>query len=160
MPVAPTGMISLPLSYLRATLAASETFQTLAGAADAAAALAHIKLIEGPPTSIAVVGLEQGFTRTASSGGARSYFEGDVGLELILRIAVADGATDADAFYTGMNTAGAIQKEMEALAGTAGYLDITAMTLKEGPARPFESERATIGDFIQCIWSVRAGEGV
>jgi hypothetical protein len=43
---------------------------------------------------------------------------------------------------------------MEALAGTAGYLNITSITVENGPARPGSDEEQTIGDFYQVLYRI------
>lgn len=156
MPVVPTEMISLPLHYLRLMVADSATFRTWVGAADQAEALARLYLNKetAPIKPFGVTAWDSNWGREATSGGARNYFEQAGDLMLMFEDDVAAGLSEADAYYTFTNTVGAILAEMEALAGTAGYLNITSITVENGPARPGSDEEQTIGDFYQVLYRI------
>lgn len=153
--VTPTGLYSLPLHYLRLTLAGSSTFQGWVGAANASEALAYIYAVSvaGDATvPFATVDWWENFSRGKIGTGAYFALQGD--LMLVIRGPRDTDATVADAAYTFLNKVGAILGEMEALAGAAGYLDITGFEQVEGPASPTEDEIKTHGDFYQVIYRV------
>lgn len=156
MPVTPTGMISLPLDHMRKTIADSAAFRTWVGAADQAAALAKVYPVLTTATTppFAVVDWAENFRRLKVAGGTRNFFRQEGDLTVLFRGAVNAAHDDADAAYTFLNTVGAILAEMEALAGTAGYLDITGITLVDGPSRPLEDEKQSFADFYQAIYRV------
>ena len=156
MTVTPSGMLSLPLNYLKLTLAASSTFQAMVSAADAAAALAFIHPVqtdEQPP--FAVLDWDPGWRRTAIAGGSRNVFQQDGTLTLLLR-AMIDGEHDEEeAAYTFINDVGDIIADMEELAGTAGFLNITTISITDGPSRPTADEVTALGyDFYEIILSI------
>lgn len=159
MPVAPTGMISLPLDYLRLTLADATAFRTWVGAANQAAALAKIYPIQkasytSADLPLAVVDWAENFRRVKNAGGSRNWFEQEGDLSVIFRGAVNPAHDDADAAYTFLNSLGAILSEVETLAGKPGYLNITAISLQDGPSRPNEDEAKELGDFYQAVYRV------
>jgi len=162
MAVAASGFVSKPLGYLRTTLAASSTFQTWTGAADATEALDYIYVVSTPTDDaddeanvpdapFALVDWGEDFARTAEADGARNHFVLSGSLALLLRGAVDADHDDADAAMTFLNAVGGIMADLEALAGTAGYLDIREMSFIERPARPGTDEAQTHGDFYQVI---------
>lgn len=159
MPVAPSGHLSLPLSYLRATVAGSASFRVWVGvdADDAAGALARVYPFQTGAATVrpfAVVEWARSYTRKRRAGGSRNWFEASGALLLTFRETLTE-ADPADAGFAFGNQVGAIIEEMEELAGTAGYLDIQESRLVEGPWRPEEDEVKAIGyDFFQCSWEV------
>lgn len=220
----PTGLVSLPLQYLRKTIAASSTFQGWVGAAEALESV-HTRLVQvakaeanlaseqvasidvkergsgytsapavtvhgngtgatatasisgGVVTSItvnnggsgytkasvevavptmpfAIADWAENFARVLESQGLRNYFAQDGDLIMLFRAAVDPSHTEQEAAFAFTNKIGAIIKEMEEKAGTAGYLDITEIALADGPQRPDEDEKATVGDFYQVVYRV------
>ena len=156
MSVAPSGMFSKPLHNLRLTVAGSSNFQTWVSAGNATAALARVYPIFSTSYTLpmAAVDFAENFQRSMHAGGARNWFTQEGDLALLFRGSVNAAHDEADAAYTFLNTIGAVLSDMEALAGTAGYLNIISMILDEGPQRPLEDEKATIGDFYEVIFRV------
>jgi len=160
MAVSPSGLFSLPVDYLRKTIAGSSTFRTLTGAADAAAALAFAHAFEVTGASLddpffAVVEYGTDWARNRHAGGTNNFFEQESGLHVWFHQTIAQ-ADEVDAMLAFTNSIGAILSEMEQLSGTAGYLDIRATRLIEGPFRPEEDEAAsqTYGDFFRILFAV------
>ena len=164
MTVTPSGFLSLPLGYLRLSLAGTEAetaFQAWVGAVDAEAALDLIVVCaDSDPTSglgnFAAVTWDVGLERRRESGGARSHFAGSGALRLLLHERIDPAHTEAEAAFAFLDSAGAILAQLEQLAGTAGYLDIEAVTLVSGPARPTEDQEATLagGAFYEAEWRI------
>ena len=153
--ITPAGLYSLPLHYLRLTLAGSATFQGWVGAANAAEALSYIFVnwatgATTPP--YATVDWWDNFGQEKIATGA--FFEGTGDLQLLIRGPRDTNATLSDAAYTFSNKLGAILAEMAALAGSPGYLDITGFQQVSGPASPTEDEIATHGDYYQAVYRV------
>lgn len=150
MPVTPTGPLSEPLEYLRASLAASATFQTLVGAANATEALDAIYYHAPPPPAdgseytpeylsafrpCAVVSYpESGIgesSHVATGSGFGFTRSGRVIVQLWGNATLdEDGKYDpsTDALTWG-NAVGGIISDIEAVAGVAGYLAIETMTV-------------------------------
>lgn len=155
----PAGIFSLPLSYLRATIAGSSSFQTLVGALNAAAALSSIYYVSAPGGTsppYAVVDWGRSARWTSGRDGVRNWFDSEGELLVLLRAAVSDGTDSAqgDDALAFMNTAGAIASELLELTGQPGYLDVT--TLEHGqPERPTEDLARQVGDFHQILFTVR-----
>lgn len=139
---APTGMYTLPLHYLKLTLAGSPNFQDWVGAADEIEALDYIHKVEKagdltPP--FAVVDWGENINRMQSAGGAHNYFVEHGDLYMLFRGAIdATHAADtaADVF---LNVISSIVDDMEGLAGRAGYLNISGTTMQKAQ-RPGEDE--------------------
>ena len=158
MAVVASGVLSLPLKYLRDTLAASASFQAWVGAADASAALAKILVVAGTTTgNYAVVDWADNWQREATAFGARNHFEQTGDLGVLLMQGTIGGRPEDEAAWTFLNTIGAIVAEMEALAGTPGYLDIRRFGFISRPRRPETDEAQTDGDFYEAILRVEYG---
>jgi len=163
----PSGHLSLPLKYLRDTVAASSTFQGGVGAANAeeAAEKVYYVAVSGPEADFAVVDWEANYARRAEAGGSRNWFEGEGDLVLVLRAAVSSEDDAGTAAIKFQNWVGGVLADMEELAGTAGYLDIRAFELMDQPARPETDEKqakknaggALVGDFYQVAYRVVFG---
>lgn len=157
MAVEPTGLFSLPIHYLRLTIAGSETFQAWVGAEDAAGALDSVHIValrSGFTLPFAVIDWTKSFTRTKLAGGVRNHFEQAGDLALIFRAAVDSEHSDAEAAYTFLNEVGAIVEEIEELAGQAAYLNINGIYLEDGPYRPGEDEEQTSGDYYEIVFRI------
>ena len=157
MAVAPTGIASLPLKYLRDSLAECASFQTWTGAANAAAALAFVHYVGTTTLTLPVAFVSWGGDARwrMNAGGVRNHTEQEGDLELVLRGAVST-STDAgepDESMTLMNLAGAVIAELLLLAGTGGFLDIVGISHGE-PMRPRKAA-TTASDFVQVTLSVR-----
>lgn len=155
MTVSPSGNLSLPLKYLRDTIAGSSTFQTWTSSANAAAALAHVYILVAASdytNPCAVVEWESA-RWDLESRGTRNMFEQSGGLRIIFQDAISESA-ESDAAYDFTNNVGAILADMMVLAGTAAYLDIISMSM-DSPKRPDEDERQTLTtDVYQAFVSV------
>ena len=129
-------------------------------------ALAFIHKVETtsftPP--FAVVDWGENILRSDYAGGSHNWFLQAGDLVIIFRIAINaehSSATAADVF---MNRIGRIITDMEALAGTGGYLNITE-TEASRPQRPNEDEIKNavdsdgnlIGDYYQIEIIVKYG---
>lgn len=109
MAVSPSGIISLPLSYLRTSISASTNFQTWTGTADAAAALSRIHIVEvipakgtatitsGAVASIAVTVAGTGYTSaptvTITGDGASATATASVSGGAVTTFTVGAGGT-------------------------------------------------------------------
>lgn len=156
MAVTPAGMVSLPLHYLRLSIADSAAFRTWVGASTQAEALARIYINrETTPTRpFAVVAWDRNWSREAISGGGRNYFEQRGDLMLMFEDDIADGLDEADAYFTFTNTVGAIIEDIEELAGQAGYLNVVSIAVENGPARPTEDEKQETSDYYQALYRI------
>lgn len=153
----PTSIVSLPLQYLKATIAASAAFQGLVGAANEAAAMAFVHIVSVPGTvspPYAVVDVMTG-TWEARAGGTRKFFEQFGTLEFQLRAAISDSsdAEQGNEAVDFLNTAGEILEDMLQLAGTPGYLAITGAR-HALPARPTREARRGVTDFYELVFQV------
>jgi hypothetical protein len=127
MPITHEGSHSLALLYLRATLAASARFQSLVSADDATEAAESIYDFEAlddgaeePPR--ATLNLD-GEPESPQTGLNNWICRGP--FVITLEYLVDDELTDREAKLQLLNNVGVIQKEMQALANTSGYLSIT-----------------------------------
>lgn len=157
MPVVPTGIFSLPLFYLRASISESPTFQTWTESANAEEALEHIFPVatESPDFPLCLIDWADNFKRGIVAGGSRNFFKQTGDLTMIFQNAVDPVHGEADATYDFLNNVGAIISEMEAFAGQAGYLDIQSFALESGPTRPKIEEMESTGrDYFQIVFNV------
>ena len=173
MATAPTGELSLPLHYLRLSLADSAAFRTRAGAANQAEALAHIFRDALPPPAagdqytlaelqayrpicLVFVSPQAGFMTSqigvggssfnfASSGKLAAYFEQDVAAEIT--------GDPEEVSLQFLNALGGILSDVLGVAGQAGYLAVTDLQLLLGPMRSNEDEHKTVGN---CVWALLA----
>lgn len=153
----PTGMLSLPLSYLRDALADCAAFQAWTGAANATEAKGSIAYVSAPSSldlPFAVVGFGPSDHALRGRGGLRNAFDssGDLRLDFWGSVASSDLADEGDEALGFLSTVGAILGELLELAGQAGYLDIVGVSVGE-PMRPAEEEAQTSGDFhlLRCV---------
>jgi len=164
-PGTPTGLASLPLHYLRHTVAGSASFQAGVGVGNETQALEHVYAVSAGPRDLpwALVDWGPDFAREKVAGGSRNFFDQAGVLALVFRAAVESSDTDSEAAYRFMNTVGAVVADMEQLAGLPGYLNITGIVLAGGPRRPSEDEVAgavdddddlLIGDFYEVVYGV------
>jgi len=151
--VTASGGISLPLKYMKDTIAASSNFQTWVSAASAAAALAYIHVVVAPSgytLPCAVVEWEAGMHWPKVSGGQQNFFDQSGKITVLFQEAIVQ-STEENAAFAFTNTLGAIVDDIQAIAGQATYLNIDDIVL-ETIARPDEDERQTVGtDFYQSM---------
>ena len=137
----PDGVLSRPLHYLRETIAASETFRNWVGATtgteeeNLAAARLRVAIIRDSSGQLPIVTIGHGdqFGKQQIAGGLHNHLRLAGSLSMTIDAAVAAGDTDEIAAYKFENKVGAILDEMEAVAGTGGYLDISGWEIKDGP---------------------------
>ena len=161
MTVAATGSQSKALENLRAMVAASSSFQTLVGAADADAAKAHVYLtaVADPvaskrPFALVRQVLEGGF-RYDSLGLDTSYGYRESGsLDLIFAVdtPAAYQANEGNAQTYMLNTVEAIIEDLMALSGYT-HLLIRGLTMDIGPIHSHRAEDASEGDYwlLRCL---------
>jgi len=159
----PAGRLMLAQNYLKATLAASATFQTWVEAEDATEALGSIHHDGLPdPTDP-----DKGYTAaeltalrpyaliwTQEQAGfslARTAYEtwqesGRLKLLLIQDVPAAIATDIAEADLRWKNTIGQIIDDLAALAGGAGYLAIARIDLDDGPFRLVPDKQPEQGD--------------
>lgn len=157
MAVSPSGMLSLPVDYLRSTVAASSTFQTWTGTANAAAAKARVHLGRAAANAthpLACVGFSNGFRRFSDD---LDVWQQDNVLELMFRNDFSSSLNEADAYYTFANQIGAIMADMEAIFNDAGYLDVFDWNIVDGPARTDDNDEQVMGYFFEVIIECRYG---
>lgn len=160
--VTPSGNISLVYDNAINLVAGSATFRTQVGAADAAAAKAFIYLDRADDDFdrtkwVCVVEQAPGWKYEWKGGGSRNYFSMDPSINFIFQAPITDNLSRMDARYEFTNPMGAIIDEMAALAGTAGYFNVTGWDPLNGPQRPTDEERKSSGyDYYQWIWNATA----
>ena len=158
MATTPSGRLSLPLHYLRLTLADSATWRTRIGVSTQAASLAKIHYIRVAGASvtspIAVVEWVEGpkFTGATDSITSAGYDQNGM-MRLIIQETVS-GTGEADQFNNFANWIGATIADMLVLSRQAGYLNIIDLDTQNGPQRPSEEEQQTLGDTYQQIMHI------
>ncbi len=161
MAVTPAKHLSLPLSYARASIAASATFQALGGWANEAAALPFVYVTEKPDPTVAnlpmaVVDWDDAYTRIADARGAQEEFLADGAILFQLLDKLTGGDSLQDEVYRFMNAAAGVIEDMEALTGQNGYLDFTESTIADGPWKPMLDEKDSRG-FDYWVITYRLG---
>jgi len=162
----PATVENLPLYYLQQTVAACSTFQSWVGAAnkaEAAESVLWVETLTKPSTSnYALVRWADGEERARDAGGTRSHFIQNGELVLLFRSNITADTAMEGASKAFTNKTGEIRIEMEELAGTAGYLDITRTAQLEPVRRPSKDEMqnntwadgTAVGDFLEKVYSV------
>lgn len=157
--MASTGSYSLPLENLRILVANSSTFQTWVGAIDATAALARIYKI-----AKAEAGLVRPFCMVDHESTSKTKiaepntFEPSGALRLFFEDVPDDSDASNEAIIEAFtNEVGGIIDDMEALAGTDGFLMATGFNESSPPTRYQRSKSQSEGDIIQCSWFVDWG---
>jgi len=166
----PAGALSLPVYHLQTLVCASGTFQALVGVTSGteaeriAAARAHcyrIAVDEPIPAKrpFALVTQHEDWSQESEAGGTGHAYTGSGTLYVRFEVDVADADQDdhAAAYQTFANTVGTIIAEMQALAGTAGYLSVHAVELAGPIQRSGPDERASEGDYHEAYLLVRWG---
>ncbi|MDE2100765.1 MAG: hypothetical protein KGL39_26200 [Patescibacteria group bacterium] len=133
MPVTPTGIIALPLYYAALTLAQSSTLQTLLGQVDATSALTKIFYGEtdenaaGDERPRVLIDLIDDFARAKLD---TTSWIGTGTIEALFEIptpTLYQGESNRrDARIWFYDQVGQILADVEALAGSAGYLNVIA----------------------------------
>lgn len=183
MPIAPSGILSLPLGHLRALVAASSSFQTWTGTASAALAAARVHLCDLPKPSsneeytkaelaayypCAIVDF---FHSQRGFGGEAFVWDKEVelgwvdsgvlSLDFVELVDEDDAVSPADTLLAFTNDVGAVIEAMVALSGTStdstSYLTIHRLELFQGPYRTDQSQHANIGDQNRIQFKVHWG---
>lgn len=141
------------IDYAAAMLAASTNFQTLVGAASAAAARASIVETENGSAKAkpyALIHTER-FSEEQLAQGVYGH-RGEV--VAVIHTANTSGDTDPEVHRRLRNLGGLIRADMLALVGSAGYLSHCTIDL-EGPIRKDESgaDRGTGQILLTIKWS-------
>ena len=161
MVVAATGSQGKALENLQSLVAASSSFQGLVGAADAAAAKAHIYLTAAAspiaakrPFAMVRQVLENGFGYEAVGLGSSHDYREFGRLELLFAIDTPAGraANEGNAEAAFLNIIEPVLEDMDVLAG-AGYLAVRGLTVDIGPVHSHEAEDASEGDYwlARCL---------
>jgi len=149
MPVAATGMFSLPVENARLLLAQSATWQSLTGAADEDEAYDFIYLDRAPDSAeypIALVILSDDYAARAYAAGSPYLFatSGTISIhfEMVIPEEYQGVANWNDASMDMRNKMGAICQECLDLANVDGNLFIESASMPEGPILVEISQRA------------------
>ena len=156
MAVSPTGPLSLPLGHLKTLLGASGTFASWIGSS-------HVRFVEVTaaedkdlrPWALIDQGADWERTKFAADAG-RLRGGGSLMLRVLADVPAehADDAGDAQFWFT--NQLGAIVQEIEELAGSDAYLNVTGINLVE-LERADETVANTEGDYLTALFEVSWG---
>jgi hypothetical protein len=145
----PSGSVSLIIENTRLILAASATFQAMVGAENPGEARASIlyPIVDATDYArpCAILWFGDGEHPLIGRGLHSEFGErARVGcrIERTIDAADDDAGEENDAYLVFANIIGAILSEIEALAGTATYLDITSIRIADLPRTPLEDESA------------------
>ena len=165
----PTGSMGLAQQHLANMIADSAAFRAWVGAADQAEAFGSIYQDALPPGGTDLADLQAlrpfalvwtdpqlGFNKQFAAGGAARWHtaSGVIGVYFEAEIDAADASDPAEAGVKFKNVIDAIQSEMDAINGQAGYLGYDEIRKVEGPTRSDEDDRPTQGDFLFLVWQV------
>lgn len=152
----PSGIMSLPLAHLQTLIAASATFQSWVGAADAAAAKNSIHLINVPDTVLTRPFALIGFGEKWKAQKTAEFFHdkrGELFLVFEADVAEIDQASEADAVFAFMNQVGAVISHMLSMAGNNGYLNVIEAEMLAPPVR-ITSEDNEFEDYYTVEFTV------
>lgn len=161
--VAPTGIVSAGIGNMRTLLSESANFQTWVGAASALLALDSIYLIEGPADSasrpFAAIGPAGEFEGDSIAGGVLNQYAFSDTVEILFEEDAAPGLNEPDAYFTFVNTLGAIFADLINPTDTDSFMNITKFSFSFDPARTAEEERQTGGDTMTAVavFALRSG---
>lgn len=153
MPVTPSGMLSLPLANLRTALSNCTAFQTWVGAANAAAALAYISLVEKGSSltgKFAVIDDGTKYSGERLTSGATFHEEGSLALIFQGNVHTDYATSEVDAQMEFTNSVGAILEELITYCGNnSNVFNIAKFSKIFGPWRSDDEERNAGNDYIQ-----------
>lgn len=153
MPVTPAGMLSLPLANLRTALSRCVAFQTWTGAANEAAALAYISLVEKGSSltgKFAVVDDGTEYTGESITSGATFHEEGSLALIFQGNVHTDYANSEVDAQLEFTNAIGAILEELITYCGNnRDVFSISKFSKIFGPWRSDDEERNADNDYMQ-----------
>ena len=162
MIVTPAGILSDPLYLMANLLAQSANFQAWTGAANAAAALALVHIIEPDDGAVAhplaVVNWKNIRWNAIASGTAFQFASSGL-IEVLLESPVDPSQIDlsADPAYAFTNAVGGIVADLLALAGQSGQLYMTGLSIDEPPSRVPEGYLGDVGDYFQIRLTAQWG---
>lgn len=157
-----TNIIWGPVENLRTLIASSASFRTLVGAADAAAAKAHIYCPSIPAESVLSARpfamIDQGSAWQVNRiSEIASRYSGSLFMLLEADVNTTTYPTDEAAAKWFYKLAGDIINEMLALAGADGQLNVTDVTVRDGPSRISKVDQQEMGDFFQVVFELTWG---
>lgn len=150
--ILPEGILAEPLARLRAMVAGSAGWQAWTGAADADEAATSVHLLEAPreaATPLCLIDFADGFERRRLSITNGKPFAQRGALVAYFRDAVAADHDPVEAAYAFANRLGAVWRDLELSAGTAGALPATLITLAAAPRRS-PSDRRGHADLFEA----------
>lgn len=154
--VVPAGILSLPLSRLRNMLADCPAWRTWCGAANAAAALEFISIVdrENASGTFAIVDLPDEFESQMEAAGAQNLLYDRGSLMLIVQADVPaeyagrERQDEINAALDFSNNLGAVLGELGDRAGTADFLNIDRIRLMSpGIQRVDRKFKESLGDY-------------
>ena len=154
MPVTPTGPISKILDHAETLFAISATFQSCTGAIDADAAKAFIHLVEvstdddSPPTRPMMIIEHDSYESERVAGGATNTYAHSGTITVWIEHVISE-ADEVDASHDFTNKVGAILQEIQDLAGSGTYLNVTNWDWLERPTRA-EDDAGAVTDLYIC----------
>jgi len=150
----------LPLTNLRTLLAASSTWQAWVAAANAAAAAERVHLVTVDaaeaqrPFAVVMPGDE--WARESVAGGTANCFlaNGTLNLAIEADVPAEYAGSHADAAVWFLSKVGAIISEMEDLAASGTYLNVTGIKQLDAIGRSPKSEQKSDGDYFEITFTV------
>ena len=165
MTVAGTGAICLPLENLKTLLANCAAFQTWTSTADATAAAARIALFAEAasgrtlPDSVIFWGADNDIGSNKIAGGAGNSYDrqgtADIFFTSDIATTYADYEDTLDELMVAfLNDVGGIMDDMDELAGTDEYLNVTGWQKVSGPTRSGkeETEEPLVQIVMRVMW--------
>ena len=153
MPTTATGPFAGPLYNLQELICASAAFRTQVGAASAAAARAYVYWLDGNPaanvTSWAWIKLREGWQGEFKGEGA---FWNVMPLQIVFQRPDVKTDDEKERQIKFWNWIGTVIAEMQALAGTGTYLNVSSFTLND---HTLADPRDDAGLFQQALFDVR-----
>lgn len=158
----PAGNLSKMLSNLRTLVAASSTFQTWTGSADATEALDHVYYLTAPKNAskpLAMVSLtpmpSEYFKMHAAGTSNKMHIKSRMLLTVVDDLNTP--ADPADSYVHYLNHVGGVLDDMTTLAAQGGYLAVTGVDLLEAPWLLHKDEQAQLGDIFRSKWLLEVG---
>lgn len=161
MPVSAANFLSLAVDGVRDALSQSATFQTWTGTVSAGAAKLRALPVESLTTETLphATLLAVDCARERDVGGAGSLWSGDVVVSVLFRETISQSDT-TDAYYSFMNSLGAIWAEVEAQAtARTRYADIRTVRMARPAQRPDfqEANASSVTQFYEAILEFTVG---
>lgn len=163
MAVSPSGGITKPFDHMRTLLADCDAFQTWVNETTAADAKTHVGIFHADEADITlphcVVRWPGGFNMVKEFGGGINLFVRDGVMDVYFEDNIPSayqGETNLDdAALNFLNDIGAILDDLDDLAGTGTYLNVTSVSIPEGPQLAGKEEGGdTIQLLVRFTWSM------